>query len=74
MTRSNAIRCADVYGAINREINLCGSQMAFAEKAGVSSAFVSRVLHGHTRPSQKLLSAAGLKRVVTEHYEYAEDA
>ncbi|MBS1028759.1 helix-turn-helix domain-containing protein [Gluconobacter albidus] len=74
MNASNEIRSADVFGAINRAIMSAGSQKDFAAKAGVSSAFVSRVMHGLSAPSPKLLKAAGLRRVVSVHFEFVENA
>ena len=74
MRASNEIRSADVYGAINRAVKSAGSQQSFAEKAGVSPAFLSSVMHGRRSPTDKLLKAAGLRRVVSVHFEFVENA
>lgn len=41
-----------------------GDQARFAEKAGVSPAFVNDILRGNREPSGKVLDAMGLERQV----------
>lgn len=73
---SNEISDSDICGAVNRAINLAGSQRAFAEKAGVSPQALHRQLSAQTVNgfTDDVLRAAGLRRVQTEHYEFLEDA
>lgn len=54
---------ADVYGRIAQACRAAGGQRAFAERAGCSEQMVSLVLHAHRRPSDRILRAAGLKRI-----------
>lgn len=54
----------EIYGRIRKACREAGSQKAFAEKAGVSAAFVSAVLNGQKPPSAAMLSHVGIKRVV----------
>ena len=53
---------ADIYGAIRRACRDAGSQAAFAERSGLSQAFVSNVLNGRKPPSDALLAAVGWRR------------
>ena len=55
----------DVLFLIQREINLAGSRDAFAASRGVSTPYLSQVLNKRRPPSDKLLSAIGLRRVMT---------
>ena len=54
----------EIYGRIRKACREAGSQKAFADKAGVSAAFVSAVLNGQKPPSSAMLSHVGIKRVV----------
>ncbi len=42
-----------------------GSQAAFAQNKGMSAAYVNDVLRGRREPGQKILSAVGVKKVVS---------
>ena len=55
---------ADVYGAIRRACREAGSQAEFADRAGLSQAYVSNVLNGRKPPSDALLAAIGWRRRV----------
>lgn len=46
----------------------CGSQKEWAKKCGISEAYLSDILRGNREPSEMVLKALGLKKVVT--YEY----
>lgn len=54
----------DVYAMLRKECKAAGSQSKFAEKHGVSAAYVSDVLNGRQDPGPALLTALGLRRVV----------
>lgn len=41
-----------------------GNQSRFAERSGLPQSYISDVLNGHRRPSDKLLMSIGLRRVL----------
>ena len=51
-------------------VRVKGSQKAFAEHLGISTAYLNDVLHNRREPGEKILDALGIKRIVT--YEYKE--
>jgi DNA-binding transcriptional regulator YdaS (Cro superfamily) len=51
--------------AVRKAIASAGSQKAFAEKVGVSQAFLSDMLAGKRYLSSAVLAGAGLEKVVT---------
>jgi transcriptional regulator with XRE-family HTH domain len=55
----------DTMRRLERAIRLAGSQRKFAKRVGVSAAFINSVLHGHAKPSVKILRELGLVREVT---------
>ncbi len=74
MSQRNTLTEADVCGIINRRVNSLGSQKALSEIVGISQAAISDQLNGKKPFSPSVLRAAGLRRVVTTHYEFLEDA
>lgn len=54
----------DVCRLLRAECRTAGSQKAWAERHGVSPAFVCDVLNARREPSGAILSALGLVRVV----------
>ena len=79
---SNAIDWIDVCRLISAKAKALGSQAALAEKAGVSAVYLSQILNAERRKSDvqradaadRVLAAAGIRRVVTTHYEMIETA
>lgn len=57
--------------ALNSMVKMCGTQAAFAEKAGVSQAYLSKVMNAAVPPSDKILSVLGIRRV--SYYEFTGD-
>lgn len=41
-----------------------GGQKAWANRHGLSCAYVHRVIHGHRKPGESIVAALGLRRVV----------
>ncbi len=54
----------DVRNLIRKACRMAGSQKAWAEAIGISSAFLSDVLGGGREPSPAILKPLGLERVV----------
>jgi len=54
----------EIFAAINQAIAAAGSQAAFARQVGVSPQYVSLVLNAQRPPSDDLLAAVGLCRIV----------
>lgn len=59
----------DPVEALKRAVEDAGSQNALARKIGVSQAYLSQVLSGARPPSDTLLGALGLKRVVVRQQD-----
>lgn len=55
---------AEVRERIQAACVEAGSQIAFAERAGVSTSFLSNVLAGRRTPGAKLLRLMGLQKAV----------
>jgi transcriptional regulator with XRE-family HTH domain len=53
----------DVVSLLRREVQACGSQEAFATKAGVSQQYVGDILRGQRLPGEKILNALGLEKI-----------
>lgn len=56
----------DPIDALKKAIEDAGSQNALARKIGLPQAYLSQVLGGTRPPSDNLLTALGLKRVVVK--------
>ena len=56
---------ADMLGLLNAAIRRHGSQAAFARHAGVSDVHISQVANAIREPGPAVLSALGLRKVVT---------
>lgn len=52
---------------IKRAVAEAGSMRKFGDYAGLSGAYVCNVLNGKSPPSDRILHAAGVKRVITYH-------
>lgn len=74
MSQSNAIRDVDIYARLNASVKEAGSQSAFARKIGVSVPFLNMVVNAERHPSDRILAAIGIRRVVETHYEFIEGA
>src|SRR5215475_6050788 len=53
----------DVVRLLRREVQTCGSQEAFANKAGVSQQYIGDILRGQRVPGEKILKALGLEKI-----------
>lgn len=53
---------AQALALIREHIHAEGSQKAFAEKFGLSTAYVSDTINGRREPSKAILNAVGLSR------------
>ena len=53
----------DVIDLIRDGVAMVGSQKDYADFAGVPQADISNTLHGHRRPSKRLLKYLGLQAV-----------
>lgn len=76
MSRSNQIDEIDVLRIVKDAVYRAGSQVRFAEKAGVSKQTLNSQIHSRDDRNftPEVLAAAGLRRVVTVHYEFIEGA
>ena len=54
----------DVSLLLSKACKEAGGQKAWAEAQGISSTYVSRVLHAHCEPGKAILEGLGLVRVV----------
>jgi predicted transcriptional regulator len=54
----------DVLAIIRRAADEAGTQVALAERLGVSQAYLSDVLNGRRDPGESILGPLGLERVV----------
>jgi ribosome-binding protein aMBF1 (putative translation factor) len=55
----------DTMRRLERAIARDGSQRKFAQRIGMSAAFINRVVRGHDKPSIRILRELGLMREVT---------
>src|SRR5262245_24571400 len=53
----------DVVNLLRQEVKACGSQEAFATRAGVTQQYVGDVLRGQRFPGQKILEALGIEKI-----------
>ena len=56
----------DPIDCLRRAVEEAGSQARFAEGVSLPQSYISDVLNGNRPPSDRLLSALGLKRVVVK--------
>jgi DNA-binding transcriptional regulator YdaS (Cro superfamily) len=56
-----------VVALLVRECRKAGSQKAWADRHGLSGAFVSDAIHGRREPGPTLLDALGLERAPAEY-------
>ncbi|WP_336717519.1 hypothetical protein [Asaia bogorensis] len=73
MTRSNAIDDADICGAVNRWVDKFPSEAEAARSLGMSPQALNAQRNAVKPYSERVLKAAGLRRVVTVHYEFIEE-
>ncbi|WP_336947240.1 hypothetical protein [Asaia sp. HN010] len=73
MSRSNAIDEADLCGAVNRWVDKFPSGAEAARSLGMSPQALNAQRNAVKPYSPRVLAAAGLRRVVTVHYEFIED-
>jgi len=55
----------ELISLLKTEAKKAGSQKNYAEVLGISAQYFGDVIKGRREPGEKLLSALGLKRVVT---------
>lgn len=53
----------DIVSLLREEVKTCGSQEAFAAKAGVTQQYVGDILRGQRAPGQKILDALGIEKI-----------
>jgi len=73
MTRSNQIDAADLCGAVNRWVDKFPSEAEAARSLGMSPQALNAQRNAVKPYSARVLRAAGLRRVVTVHYEFIEE-
>jgi DNA-binding phage protein len=56
----------DIVRMLSAEVRKAGSQEVWAKRAGIDRAFVSNVLHSRRQPTEKLIRALGLRRVLRQ--------
>ena len=54
-----------IVEALTKAVNAAGTQTAFAKQHGVSLAYVNDVLQGRRKAGKKILTALGLRPVVS---------
>lgn len=64
MTSHNLLTVDEVRERIAAAVREAGSQKAFAKSAGISAPNLNQVIKGVREPSEALLAALGLVRVV----------
>lgn len=74
MMRSNTIDDADIWRAVNRWVDKFPSEAEAARSIGMSPQALNTQRNAIKPYSERVLMAAGLKRIVTLHYEYIEDS
>lgn len=62
----------DPIDEIRRRIAIAGSQRKFAREIGISDAYLCDLLKGNRVPSERILRAIGMEKVV--EYRLREDA
>jgi len=72
MTRSNTIDDVDVCRIVNRWVAQYRNEQHAANVVGISRQALNAQRNGLKPFSRRVLAAAGLKRVVTTHYEFIE--
>lgn len=72
MQLTNELSPIDFLRLLRLACAAAGGQARFAEKIGVTPAYVSAVMSGGKAPSERMLAAAKIRRVVT--YEIIEEA
>lgn len=56
----------EAIGLLRQAIELAGSQSRFAEKNDIPQSYVSDVLNGNRRPSDRILACIGLRRALVQ--------
>ncbi|GBQ72640.1 hypothetical protein AA103196_3119 [Ameyamaea chiangmaiensis NBRC 103196] len=74
MTRSNSIDDVDVCRIVNRWVANHRNEQHAASVAGISRQALNAQRNGLKPFSDRVLAAAGLRRVVTVHYEFVEQS
>ena len=64
MTAPKMLTASDVREMLRRECEAAGGQIKWAQKNGVTRAYVSSVLVGRDAPGQTITNALGLRKVV----------
>lgn len=64
---------AGMVGVINTTVNSFATKKEFADQAGISQAYLSQMLSGNRGISDHFLTAVGLRRVHSIHYEFIEE-
>jgi len=74
MSRSNQIDEIDVLRIVNQWVASAGGESIAATIIGISRQALNAQRNAVKRFSDRVLAAAGLRRVVTVHYEFIEGA
>lgn len=62
----------EVMERLRAAIEGAGGQRAFAEKHGLTPAYINDVVHGRRALADRILAAIGVKRTITYSVEYEE--
>ncbi len=73
MSRSNQIDEIDVLRIVNQWVASAGGENIAATIIGISRQALNAQRNAVKRFSDRVLAAAGLRRVVTVHYEFIEE-
>ncbi|QDH17432.1 hypothetical protein [Swingsia samuiensis] len=70
----NSLSEIDVYAIVSKAVEKAGGQTAFCVQNDLSKKTLNHQLHARNgrKFSEAVLRAAGLRRVVTTHYEFLE--
>lgn len=64
INQNDLLDFADITGRIQTACRADGSQKAFADRCGVTKQFVGLVLNGVRQPSDTILAAVGVRKVI----------
>lgn len=73
MRRSNSLDEIDVFRAVNRWVDKFRSEAEAARSAALTPQALNAQRNAVKPFSDRVLAAAGLRRIVTVHYEFIEE-
>jgi DNA-binding phage protein len=59
----------EIVQLLRAEVKKAGSQTAWAKRVGIERSFVNFVLHGRKQPTEKIILALGLRRVLRQRVD-----